>query len=82
VTLSRINTGSTAYLAARRGSGTFKQIGDYSHPPRRWAVKSSSDIAELSVGGAIANIVAVAVRADVHTPDSVRQVWKREGEAR
>jgi hypothetical protein len=81
VTLSRINTGSTAYLAAPRGSDTFKQIGGYSHPPRRWALKSSSDIAELSVAGTIANIVAVAVRADLHTPDSVRQVWKREGEA-
>jgi hypothetical protein len=82
VTLSRINTGNTAYLAAPRGSDTFKRIADYPHLPRRRALKSASDIAELAVAGGIANLTAVAVRADLHTPDGTRRVWKRVPEAR
>jgi hypothetical protein len=81
VTLSRINTGSTAYRAAPRGRDTFKQIADYPHPPRRRALKSASDIAELSVAGAVADIVSVAVHAERHTPDGTRPVWKREPDA-
>lgn len=81
VTLSRINTGSTAYRAAPRGSNTFKSIADYPHPPRQRALKSASDIAELSVAGGIANIRAVTVRADLHTPHGTRPVWKHEAEA-
>ncbi|HEV8528939.1 MAG TPA: hypothetical protein VGS60_15550, partial [Actinomycetes bacterium] len=78
VTLSRINTGSTAYRAAPRGRDTFKQIADYPHPPRRRALKSASDIAELSVAGTVADILSVAVYADLHTPDGTQLVWKRE----
>jgi hypothetical protein len=81
VTLSRINTGSTAYRAAPRGRDTFKQISDYTHPPRRRALKSASDIAELSVAGAVADILSVAEYADLHTPDGTQLVWKREPEA-
>jgi hypothetical protein len=80
VTLSRINTGSTAYLAPPRGSDMFRQIADYPHPPRRRALKSASDVAELAVAGGIANIAAVAVRADLNTPDGTRLAWKREPE--
>jgi hypothetical protein len=81
VTLSRINTGSTAYAAAPRGSDTFKQIADYPHPPRRRALKSASDIAELSVACAVTDIASVAVHAELHTPVGTHLVWKREPEA-
>lgn len=77
VTLSRINTGSTAYRAMPRGSETFKTINAYEHPYRRAALAAASDIAELCVTGGVHDIAAVAVRVDLHTPDGTRPVWNR-----
>ena len=79
VTLSRINTGSTAYAAAPRGSATFRSIADYPHPHRRRALASASDIAELCVDHSVPDVTMVALQAELHTPDGKAPVWVRSG---
>jgi hypothetical protein len=79
VRLSRINSGSTAYRAMPRGSDTFKTIADYPHPARRRPLTSATDVAELCVLGVVRDVVSVAVRADLHTPEGIKPVWQRPG---
>ena len=54
--LSRINSGSTAYLARPRGAETFKRIEQYEHPPRRRAAAAAGDVAELAVLGGVPDV--------------------------
>jgi hypothetical protein len=64
VRLSRINSGSTIYVPAARGSETFKTLDEYSHPPRRKAVAAASDVAELCVIGGVDDVVDHVVRIE------------------
>jgi hypothetical protein len=76
VTLSRINSGSTAYRAMPRGSDTFRTIHTYEHPARRRALASASDVAELCVERAVPDIAAVTLRVDLHTPSGTKEIWR------
>jgi hypothetical protein len=64
VRLSRINSGSTAPMAAPRGLGTFQAIGDYPHPPRTRPRANASDIAELCVLDGVPDLADAVVAAE------------------
>lgn len=64
VRLSRINSGSTAYLARPRGPGTFQRIEEYPHPARRRAVAAASDVAELCVLDGVPGIADHVLRVE------------------
>lgn len=64
VRLSRINSGSTAYLARPRGPETFQRIEDYPHPARHRAVAAASDVAELCVLDGVPDIAEHVVRVE------------------
>ncbi len=78
VRLSRINSGSTAYLPRPRGTATFQTIEEYPHPQRRKAVAAASDVAELCVLGGVADLAAHAVKVERrHGPAVVETIWQR-----
>lgn len=78
VRLSRINSGSTAYLARPRGPGTFQRIEDYPHPARRRAVAAASDVAELCVLDGVPDIVDHVLRVERrHGPAVTATLWRR-----
>lgn len=73
VRLSRINSGSTAYVARPRGPRTFQKIADYPHPPRQRAVAAATDVAELCVLDGVPDLAAAVVRVERrHGRDVVR----------
>ena len=81
VSLSRINSGSTAYKAAPRGPDTFVPIGEYLHPSRRRATRSASDVAELCVQGCVPEIRNVLIEAELIAPHGERTViWSADGD--
>ena len=55
VRLSPINSGNTAYLAARRGRSTFRPIGSYDYEQHR-AARGRDAVVELTVIGGIRNV--------------------------
>jgi len=78
VRLSRINTGSTAYLARPRGPGTFQRVEDYPHPARRRAVAAASDVAELCVLDGVPDIAKHVLRVERRHGLAVTSVlWER-----
>ena len=78
VTLSAINSGSTAYRAMPRGADTFAPIETYPYEERRRARGRAGAIAELAVQGGVPDILAVATSADVRDSQGVRErIWTR-----
>lgn len=77
VTLTPINTGSTAYTAARRGVGTFLPVGDYPYEERRRA-RGLDAIVELAVADGILDIERCAVRVERREGSRVRRLWSAE----
>jgi hypothetical protein len=77
VTLSRINSGATVFRAVPRGASTFLPVEDFPHPPRRRALASATDVAELCVSPGVPDVLAVADRAELRGPSGRRTVWER-----
>lgn len=77
VTLSRINSGATVFRAVPRGAATFQPIEQFPHPPRRRALASASDVAELCVAWGVPDIEAVADLAEIRGPSGPKVVWTR-----
>lgn len=77
ITLSRINSGATVFRAVPRGASTFLPVDKFPHPPRRRALASASDVAELCVTRGVPDLPAVADRAELRGPSGRRTVWER-----
>ncbi len=79
VTLSAINSGSTAYRAMPRGKATFVPIEDYDYEARRRSRGTAAAVAELAVECGVSDIEAVAVSAELRSPDGRRRlIWKSQ----
>lgn len=77
IELSRINSGSTVYAAASRGSNTFLPISDYPHPPRKRPAAAGSDVAELAVDTGIPDISEYVVAVDRRVgPNIEEMIWR------
>ncbi|HKE98391.1 MAG TPA: hypothetical protein VKG45_05620 [Actinomycetes bacterium] len=63
VRLSRINSGSAAYMNGRRGSATFQRIVDYQHPRPRALPEPPKHVAELTVPGGVPDLERHVIRA-------------------
>jgi hypothetical protein len=74
VTLTSINTGSTAYTAARRGVGTFQAIADYPYEERHRA-RGPDAIVELAVADRVPGIERYALRVERRDGTRVRRLW-------
>lgn len=78
VTLSAINSGSTAYNARPRGRQTFRRIDEYPFAERRRLRGASEAIAELAVDHAVPNMLDFTVRAELRGADgSAEALWER-----
>ena len=75
VTLSRINSGATVFRAVARGATTFLPVEDFPHPPRRRALVSASDVAELCVAPGVPDVAGVADLAELRGSSGRRAVW-------
>jgi hypothetical protein len=80
ISLSPINSGSTAYQAMPRGPWTFQPIAAYDFDGRRKIRGPSEAVAELAVSGGVPDImnflVTAEIRQDGLEPDIL---WTREG---
>jgi hypothetical protein len=82
VTLSAINSGSTAYRAMPRGNATFVPLPDYDYEARRRLRGSQGAIAELAVEHGLDDVLEIALRAERRSPDGSRELlWRRGGVA-
>lgn len=78
IRLSPINSGSTLYTPAPRGSQTFTPIADYPFAERRRA-RGKDAIVELAVEGGVERIEEVAVKAERRRSGGVIEelLWNR-----
>lgn len=72
VTLSAINSGSTAYDPRPRGSQTFQRIEDYPYDDWRRKRGASTAIAEIAVDYAVFDVEDVAVMAQIRSATGAR----------
>lgn len=78
VTLSAINSGSTAYRAMPRGEATFVPVEEYEYEGRRRVRGAAGAIAELAVKGGVPDLLELALTAERRCPDGTRQpLWSR-----
>lgn len=73
ISLSPINSGSTAYDAKARGSTTFKSIEDYPYDERRRIRGPSGAIAELTVSHSVPDIADLLIGAEIRHPGGKRE---------
>jgi hypothetical protein len=76
VTLSRLNSGTTAPFAWPRGSDTFSTVVAYQHPHRQRPRKAASDIAELAVDGGIQAITDLVIRVEQRRGQEILEATK------
>lgn len=62
ITLSRINSGATSRGVGRRGSGTFRRIGDYKYRPTR--AYGGNRVAEVAVDYMVRDIRRYVLRVE------------------
>lgn len=80
ITLSPINSGSTAYRAMPRGPWTFQPIATYDFDGRRAIRAPTEAIAELAVSGGVPDIMNLLVTAEIRQDGQQTDIlWTSEG---
>jgi hypothetical protein len=80
ISLSAINSGSTAYRAMPRGPLTFQPIAAYDFDGRQRIRTPSEAVAELAVSGGVPDIMNFLVKAEIRQDGQEPDIlWTREG---